>query len=106
MPDRFDLQEPVWENYARVGGAAIAELERYAQSNESPEVELKALKVRLPKERHGEWFIVLNGNASDGTPMVAFMSSDSLSGALRKAVAMYTDGSLKWRIDEYKLGNV
>lgn len=69
------------------------------------EVVLTQFKVMVPKQKYGEWLIVLNGTADDGTPMVAFMGGDDFPKAFRRAMAQYDDGSLKWRIDEWKLKN-
>jgi hypothetical protein len=69
------------------------------------DVFLESLKIKLPAARHGEWLLVLSGSASDGTPMVAFMGGDELSKALRRAMEMYDDGSLRWKVDEWRLKN-
>jgi len=68
-------------------------------------VQLEGLNIRLPKQPGAEVLIVLKGSHEDGTPMVAFMSGDFVATALDKAMLAYADGSLKWRIDEWRIDN-
>lgn len=93
------------DEFAALGGAAIAALDREVLLQPDRPVVLLSFKVKLPQVKHADVLVVLNGLAEDGTPMVAFMGGDSVARALRKAVAMYEDGSLKWRIDEWRVAN-
>lgn len=93
------------DEFAAIGGAAIAALDREILLQPDRDVVLLAFKVKLPQVKHADVLVVMNGISQDGTPMVAFMGGDSLARALRKAVAQYEDGTLKWRIDEWRIAN-
>lgn len=59
----------------------------------------RGVKVMPPKVEGGDWLAVVNGTTSDGD-VVAFVSSETFEGVLKKVVGGLSSGSLKWKRDE------
>lgn len=66
------------------------------------EVDIEGLSLRSPRAEGGEWLCTLRGFDSDGTPVVAFHSALSAIEALAGAGERWRQGTLKWRVDEYR----
>lgn len=62
-----------------------------------------SMSVRMPRE-YGDDVLVVIRCDYDGAREVAFVSSDSVLDAVRKAAASLENGSVKWRDDEYANG--
>lgn len=103
MPDVRDMQDSHLTVAGKLLASAWGVLVQDMQQQPDREVVLQSFKVRLPRSMHGEWLIVLTGNASDGTPMVAFMGGDDFPKAFRRAMAQYEDETLRWKIDDWRL---
>lgn len=61
---------------------------------------LRGMTVRFPDGVRGEYLVVMKADGAQGA-QVAFVSSDTLLDAIRKAVASLENGSLKWKEDKY-----
>jgi hypothetical protein len=70
----------------------------------SLEVDVHGMSVRGPRVEGDEVLLTLRGLAADGTPMVAFISSATLSGAFMTCAGMLKSGKVRWRPDKYAIG--
>lgn len=86
-------------------GAAIHYIAQVLLGNYESTNEVVGLSVRPPKEDGGEFLITVRGFGSDGTPLVAFHAAFSLSDGFRGLEARLRNGSLGWKIDEWRMGS-
>lgn len=83
---------------------SLAYMERIASSYWTGEVELEAIKIKIPANESVETLIVLTGVDHAGTPVVAFHSALGPIHALAGALRRMGTGQLKWKVDEFRKG--
>lgn len=81
----------------------LRRVERWWNSQEEDEFDLKWLKIRPPREESGEFLLVCAAWV-DGASMVAFSSGSSLVDALHSFARRLLNGSVRWKADEYDTG--
>jgi len=83
-------------------GKAFAILERCALGAVYADIELTAVRLKMPPVSGGESMAVITGIDGDGTPVVAFHSAVSVTELMCGLVTRLANGTLKWRVDEYR----
>jgi hypothetical protein len=69
------------------------------------EVELVDMRVKATRGGQDPYLVVLRGIGPDGTPLVSFHSGGTPIDALAGAARRVAHGTLKWKIDEWKVNN-
>lgn len=59
-----------------------------------------SLTLRSPKEDGGDWLVVIRAQ-QDGVPVVSFTSGNTPTAALESSLNRLSNGTAKWRDDEY-----
>jgi hypothetical protein len=83
-------------------GESVESLGAAMQGYRNLSVEVTGLSVRGPRVRGDEFLVVVKGLDEAGLPVVAFHSAMELGEALRGVEARISNGTLKWRADEFK----
>lgn len=76
---------------------------RHAQGADYDGVTLEGINIRMPKQKNGEFLVIMKGVTEAGDPMVAFMGGDLVATALYKAMTTWEEGGLRWRLDEWRV---
>lgn len=82
---------------------AVQVMDRVAQGYTYGGVEVETVKFKLPGDSMSEGLVVVTGTCEDGSPVVAFHKAVSFPEMFMGMVARLTNGSLKWRPDEYRI---
>ena len=82
-------------------GSSLSRLDHIDSSGWRGNVELRGLSLRVPQQVGGEWLVVIRGLDHEGGPVVAFHSALGGAEALAGAVERMSNGSLKWKPDDY-----
>jgi len=79
-------------------------LDRVSGEHWTGQVEIASIKLRMGLGTAVETLVVFTGVDEDGTPVVAFHggapASEALVGGLRRLV----NGTLRWKVDGYRVG--
>lgn len=67
-------------------------------------VDVTGLSIRGPRTETDGFFIVIRGTDEEGTPVVAFHDGATLEDALLGVHNRLSNGTFKWRVDEYAKG--
>jgi hypothetical protein len=87
-----------WEDVGRAVSAIDAAMKDYRQLSVLP----TGFSVRGPRARGDEILLVVRGIDADEAPVVAFHSAFSLGEALRGLEGRLSNGTLKWKPDEFR----
>lgn len=82
-------------------GWAVSSLSAAMQGYRQLAVVLVGFSVRAPKGRGDEFLMVIRGEDEAGAPVVAFHSAMSLGETFSGAEARLSNGTLRWREDEF-----
>lgn len=63
---------------------------------------LTGMSIRGPQVVGGEFLLVAKGTTEDGENIVGFHSAFTLGDAVRGLEARIRNGTLKWRVDEFR----
>ena len=88
--------------YFERAGVAVSSIEMAMIGKRQLAVLVEGLSVRAPAVDGGEFLITVRGTDHEGLPVVAFHSSVSLVDALTGVDARLSNGTFKWREDEYR----
>lgn len=83
-------------------GAAVGQIGAAMSGYRQLGIEVVGLNIKRPKVAGDEFLLVLTGLDAEGTPCVAFHSAYELTEAVRGVEGRLRNGTLKWRIDEYR----
>jgi len=97
-------QKPRGSDYERweVLGKSVEILDHVISRHWRGEIELVGFSVRVPPGPDDEILIVFRGLDGAGTPIVAFHSDLSISGALAGGANRLRSGNLRWKEDGYR----
>jgi hypothetical protein len=82
-------------------GEAVESLGAAMQGYRSLSVDVTGFSIRGPRGRGDEFLVVVKGLDESGQPLVAFHSAMELGECLRGVEARISNGTLKWRSDEF-----
>jgi hypothetical protein len=82
-------------------GLAVEDVGAGLQGYRQYQIEVVGLNIKRPKAANEEFFVVVKGIDSEGTPCVAFHAAFSLGELFMGLHARLRNGSLKWRVDEF-----
>lgn len=83
-------------------GLALAQIDRALQGYRDLAVQISGFSVRGPRGPGDEVFLVIRGEDEEGAPVVSFHSAFTLTEAIRGLDARLSNGTLKWRADEFE----
>jgi len=66
------------------------------------EVDVSGFSVRGPRDETEDLLLTLRGIDHEGTPMVAFFGGPNLGVLFISIEHMLSNGTVKWRVDEYR----
>lgn len=78
-------------------------LDRVSQGHSYAGVDVTDIKFKLPGDPMAEILCIATGLSDDGTPVVAFHSAVGFVEAFVGLAVRLQNGTLKWRVDEYRL---
>jgi hypothetical protein len=87
---------------AHVVRASLAALSAGFLQVNGQDVGIEALKISGPGAVGGEVFMVVMGRTSEGAAVVAFQSGADVATTLIGLSRRFTQGTLKWREDNYR----
>ncbi len=102
MTNNGNTGKSVKNNLETTVGSLITWLE-YNQEKMEPAV--TGFNCKMGVKGASDTLIIWKGEEADGTPVVAFTSGDEILTALSKGIRKIMDGSLKWRVDEWRMQN-
>lgn len=77
-------------------------LDRVTQGVPYGGVEIESIKFKLAGDPVAESLAIVTGISDDGTPVVAFHKAVSFPELFNGLVARLANGTLKWRVDEFR----
>lgn len=89
------------KEYFEKGGNALAQVDRAFLDYRDLAVLPHGMTIKAPPSRMGEYLLVLRGTDEAGSAMVAFHSAVGLVEAIVGLNARLSNGTLKWRPDEF-----
>lgn len=95
------MAEKALEERFTEAGRSLANIGRAMEGYRQLSVAVVGLSVRGPRVRGDEYLLVVKGLSEDGGPLVAFLSAISLDELFRSADAKLSNGTLKWRDDQF-----
>lgn len=81
---------------------AVKIMDRVAQGVPYAGITVETIKFKLPGDSMSEGLVIVTGVDHEGTPVVAFHKAVSFPEMFVGMVARLENGSLKWRVDEYR----
>lgn len=90
----------ITERFEEVG-RCVMDIGRAMEGYRSLSVQLTGMTIRGPKVRGDEYLLILKGLDESGAPVVCFISATSLDELMRVANAKLSNGTLKWRADDF-----
>jgi hypothetical protein len=91
------------DNHLEAAGVALAYIDKCLAGRNNLSIDVVGLSVRGPRAEGDEVFVTVRGLDAEGTPCVAFHSAFSLGEAMRGVAARLKNGTLKWRVDQFKV---
>ena len=88
------------EQFERIG-EALEQIGRACEGYRELSVQPTGMSIRAPRSREGEYLVVIRGEDNEGMPVVAFNSGHSIGEAVRGVEARLSNGTLRWREDEF-----
>lgn len=101
MSNEEDRHRRTAEARERLSGRALARLGGRMMGPAADGWEIMGLSVRKPRDETEDFLITLRALTSEGQPVVAFSGGAFLEDAVVTLMNRLSNGSLKWRPDEY-----